>query len=178
MHFSADGELIGFYGAEHPVILKSASTLSSIRKNALAHSDWQGTFFSIDMPGFNYPEDVYVEDFSPPACSWKPINETIFLISTQILWLQNPSAENYWVYDLIPGSAVEEHWSLALIEIHDSPKHFHRIEREQFIVVNGYSTSRSMEYLAFCMSANLWRSSLAWSINSSPPMPTRTRLML
>ncbi len=43
----------------------------------------------------------------------------------------------YWVYDLITGEMTEGKWSAALIEIQDSPRHFHLIETEQFIVVNG-----------------------------------------
>lgn len=40
----------------------------------------------------------------------------------------------YTVYEL---AQEEENWGVALIEIQDSPKHFHKIEQEIFIVVEG-----------------------------------------
>jgi mannose-6-phosphate isomerase-like protein (cupin superfamily) len=95
-------------------------------------------FFSIDMPGFNYPEDVYFDHVPPPSCAWTPINtDSIPYIDPKYFGSKISRPENYWVYDLIPGSLVQDRWSVALIEIHDSPKHFHRIESEQFIVVQG-----------------------------------------
>lgn len=46
-------------------------------------------------------------------------------------------AGNYAVYNIIQGRATEEKWSVAVLEIHDSPKHYHKIEKEMFIVLNG-----------------------------------------
>jgi mannose-6-phosphate isomerase-like protein (cupin superfamily) len=40
---------------------------------------------------------------------------------------------SYGVYELVNRGV----WSVALIEIVDSPKHFHRIEKEHFIVMSG-----------------------------------------
>jgi mannose-6-phosphate isomerase-like protein (cupin superfamily) len=135
----ADGELIAFYGEDHPVVLKCGqiAVVDPGKLHALTPIG-KARFFSLDMPGFNYPEDVYFDVLPPPACTWTPINSDFFpYIDSKYFGSKIPRPENYWVYDLIPGSAAEERWSLALIEIHDSPKHFHRIESEQFIVVNG-----------------------------------------
>lgn len=43
----------------------------------------------------------------------------------------------YTVHTLIGGDATQQRWSTALVNIHDSPRHFHRIEVELFFVVNG-----------------------------------------
>lgn len=44
---------------------------------------------------------------------------------------------DYTVYDLINGAATNDQWSVAILDIQDSPKHFHKIEHEMFIVLEG-----------------------------------------
>ena len=44
---------------------------------------------------------------------------------------------SYAVYELVTGQMTQEKWSAALLEIQDSPKHFHRIEKEIFVIVEG-----------------------------------------
>jgi len=44
---------------------------------------------------------------------------------------------SYAVHEFLPGIATGEKWSIALIEIDDSPRHFHKIEKELFVVVEG-----------------------------------------
>ncbi len=45
--------------------------------------------------------------------------------------------DGYTVYEMITGEETDGLWSAAVIEIEDSPKHFHKIESEVFIVLNG-----------------------------------------
>ena len=114
----ADGELIASPNEDPPIVLKTGELafIDPEKLHSLTPSG-KARFFSIDIPNSSEENFPYLDPkyFGPK--------------------ISRP--ENYWVYDLIPGSKVEERWSLALIEIYDSPKHFHRIENEQFIVVNG-----------------------------------------
>ncbi len=133
-----DGELIAFYG-QNPVVLKRGQ-LACVEPGKVHSLTPVGKvrFFSIDMPGFHYPEDVYFDDNPPLSAAFSPINRDFLpFIDPQYFGVKIGRPENYWVYDLVVGSETQEKWSAALIEIHDSPKHFHRIETEQFIVVNG-----------------------------------------
>ncbi len=43
------------------------------------------------------------------------------------------SVDTYQVHDLM----AESGWSVAMLEIMDSPRHYHRIEKELFVVVQG-----------------------------------------
>lgn len=43
----------------------------------------------------------------------------------------------YVVYEFINGAMTGGVWSIALLEINDSPRHFHRLGKEMFIVVHG-----------------------------------------
>jgi mannose-6-phosphate isomerase-like protein (cupin superfamily) len=46
-------------------------------------------------------------------------------------------ADAYVVYELVSGDVTQGAWSIALLEINSSPKHFHRKEKEVFTVVQG-----------------------------------------
>lgn len=93
-------------------------------------------FFAIDLPGFNYPEDVFEEE-SLGQEEWKGINSKK-LPKVDPKYFGKPCpAGSYLVYNLIGGESTEKKWSVALLEINDSPRHFHKIEKEIFIVVNG-----------------------------------------
>jgi|GEM_PF-2668149 len=134
-----DGELTALYGEENPVILKSgdAAYVDPGKVHSLIP---KGTvrFFSLDLPGFNYPEDVYFDGKPPKGLQWTPINEKDFPpLDAKYFGRRIERQGTYWVYDLVMGSATQDKWSAALIEILECPKHFHHIETEQFIVVNG-----------------------------------------
>lgn len=134
-----DGELIAFYGQEHPVVLKSGQLtyVDPGRIHALTPVG-KVRFLSIDMPGFDYPEDVYFDNSPLQLHPWAPRHSNFFpCLDAKYFGPRMGRPENYWVYDLIAGNQTQEKWSVALIEIFDSPKHFHRMESEQFIVVNG-----------------------------------------
>ncbi len=63
-------------------------------------------------------------------------NEFIPLDEDQDFGMRYDKGE-YAVYETITGDETDGLWSLAIIEINDSPNHVHKIESEQFIVVNG-----------------------------------------
>lgn len=43
----------------------------------------------------------------------------------------------YSVRELITGTSTAHKWSVALLKIGTSPKHYHRIEQEVFVVLEG-----------------------------------------
>ncbi|MBM3184066.1 MAG: cupin domain-containing protein [Chlamydiae bacterium] len=92
-------------------------------------------FFAIDLPGFHFPEDVF-EDHPDQLFSWKGIDFSIPPLDEKY-FQEKIEQTGYIVYGLISGEITENQWSVALLEIHDSPKHYHLIETEQFLVVNG-----------------------------------------
>ena len=96
-------------------------------------------FFAISLPGFNDPEDVYRDEThsSTPNLSTSIHRDFFPPLDPKYFGPKLERQGTYWVYDLVTGSMTGGKWSVALIEIQDSPKHFHRIESEHFIVVNG-----------------------------------------
>jgi mannose-6-phosphate isomerase-like protein (cupin superfamily) len=44
---------------------------------------------------------------------------------------------SYAVYELINADVTNNVWSIAILDIHDSPRHYHKIGREIFSVVYG-----------------------------------------
>lgn len=132
-----EGEMQASYENEESVELK-AGNLIYIKPGIIHSLIPKGTvrFFAIDLPGISFPEDVFYDE--PMAVSkWTP-STTRFLPSLDPKYFRSKiDLGDYVVYELIPGSETEKKWSTALLEIQDSPKHFHRIERELFIVVNG-----------------------------------------
>jgi quercetin dioxygenase-like cupin family protein len=133
-----DGEMLASYG-EEPILLKCGDIVyvDPGKIHSLTPKEY-ARFFSLDLPGFHYPYDVYFDDTPPSSLQWTPINRDFFpVIDPHYFGPMQERQGTYWVYDIVTGEATQGKWSAALIEIFDSPKHFHRIESEQFIVVNG-----------------------------------------
>jgi len=133
----ADGMLNASYGSKEVVALRSGE-LTSVDPGVVHSLSPEGMtrFFAIDIPGFMFPEDVYhdipagMHIWSSPDVEYLPPLDSKYF-GYRIV------AENYSAYELTNGKAFGNKWSAALLEIHDSPRHFHRIEKEIFIVVNG-----------------------------------------
>ncbi len=92
-----------------------------------------GESFSID-PGFSYtltPEG-FTRCFS---ITWKE-EDSLSELDPHYFG-ERIDAGDYGVYDLVGGGATDQEWSAALLDIQDSPRHFHRIETEHFIVAQG-----------------------------------------
>jgi quercetin dioxygenase-like cupin family protein len=93
-------------------------------------------FFAIDFPGFSFPEDIY-EDDQAILKPWiaQPISPRPCL--DRRYFGERIDQGSYSVYELISGEKTGQRWSVALLDIEDSPKHQHYIETEHFIVVQG-----------------------------------------
>ncbi len=133
----AEGELKAFYGTEAPVTLRSGE-LAQVDPGILHSLIPEGTvrFFSIDLPGFHFPEDVYY-DIPSATPKWTPPNTKPLLPLDPKYFGAKIDVGTYAVYGFIDGDKTDEKWSAALLEIQDSPRHFHKIEREIFVVVKG-----------------------------------------
>ncbi|MES2345800.1 MAG: cupin domain-containing protein [Chlamydiota bacterium] len=132
-----DGSLTAVCGRGKPTILQSSHILSIDpgTQHALIP---EGTvrFFAIDLPAFDFPEDVFYDNpegtfyFTPFDMKNSPP-----LLSQ---YFGERIDKGYGVYNLVEGIATEDKWSAALVEIEDSShKHFHKIETEVFVVVQG-----------------------------------------
>ncbi|MDE3046425.1 MAG: cupin domain-containing protein [Verrucomicrobiota bacterium] len=133
----ADGKIDAFYGTSIPTPLQT-SDLVSIDPGILHSLTPQGPvyFFSLDFPGFNFPEDVFY-DLPPTPIPWvPPVTHSPPPLDPKYFG-PRIELENYAVYELVAGSSTNNKWSVALLEIKDSPRHFHRIEKEVFVVVHG-----------------------------------------
>jgi quercetin dioxygenase-like cupin family protein len=119
----AEGELKVYSGSEETVLLREGEW--GVMDSAVVRSllpKGRVRFFTIDVPRSPRPgEEVFDE---PAALDPKYFGPRI-------------DRGSYAVYDLVDGSQSEGKWSLALLEIADSPRHFHRIEKELFLVVHG-----------------------------------------
>jgi quercetin dioxygenase-like cupin family protein len=73
----------------------------------------------LDFSGFNFYEELFMN----------PIYEGYYYSKF--------NKADYIVYDLIPGELTNQSWSVAILEIKDSPRHYHRFGKEIFIVMNG-----------------------------------------
>lgn len=110
-------------------------------------------FLVIDFPGFLFPEDVYEDNrirdegkfFICLSKQFKVDQQTQlnkdlleqlnFLPELpQQAYLEKYSQGGYAAYTLVQN---EKHWSIALLDINEVPLHYHKIETEQFIVLNG-----------------------------------------
>lgn len=125
--------------------------------HALTPIDGPARCLFIDFPGFVYPEDAFSDKELPSAINIinMPISSEVFvdnsskLSDMQLEHLQKIvsfDAEyyyakynkgNYIAYELIPGDLTRNTWGIALLEINDSPKHYHKLGKEVFIVMNG-----------------------------------------
>jgi len=91
-------------------------------------------FLSIDMPSI--VNDVFFDKPQPGlAESWSSIPSQISL--EKKYYSAKYESDTHTVYDLINGQATQGKWSAALIEIQDVPNHYHKIEKEHFIVIQG-----------------------------------------
>jgi mannose-6-phosphate isomerase-like protein (cupin superfamily) len=107
---------------------------------------------ALDMPGFIYPDDTSHDRELPFHPVDKVVSKEPFFVDT-FTQLERPVdrlpalSEDYYVahfdngnygaYELVQGTAVEGRWSTALLEIMDSPYHYHEHTTELFVVVNG-----------------------------------------
>lgn len=93
--------------------------------------------FSIELPGIQYPEDVYY-DFSPPKAEWSsPLQKGDISSLPEDYEKLRLSAGQYEVVELINGDKTAHKWSAALLDIKNSPKHFHKKGKELFIPLEG-----------------------------------------
>ena len=133
----AEGELSVSTGNGETTLLKSGE-LMAIDPGNLHSLNPIGTsrFFDIDFPGFHFPEDVF-DDVPKEIYVWKPsLNKVFHTLDPKYFGAKLDQGE-YDVYEIANGNVLQQKWSLALLEIGNSPKHFHRIEKEIFIVAEG-----------------------------------------
>ncbi|MCB1107746.1 MAG: cupin domain-containing protein [Chlamydiia bacterium] len=130
----AEGKLSVSIGSEEVVTLGSGELIMvdpgnrhSLQPKGVAR------FFDISFPGIPFPEDVF-EDTPKERYEWVNSRDKVFDELDSKYFGARLDLEGYSAYEL--GSS-EQKWSLALLEIQDSPKHFHQIEREVFIVAEG-----------------------------------------
>jgi len=133
----AEGDLKAFYEGETPVSLRSGE-IAQVEPGIVHSLIPEGTvrFFSIDFPGFHFPEDVFY-DIPPTVSAWTPPNSEFLPSLDPKYFGQKIDLGSYAAYELVTGHLTDEKWSLALLEIQDSPRHFHRIEKEIFVIVGG-----------------------------------------
>lgn len=96
-------------------------------------SETKGLFFAVDLPGFPFPEDVY-EPEPMETFEWQGIPEALGSLDSSY-YQAHVVLEGYRVYEI--ASSPQKTWSVALLEIHTSPRHVHFEEEELFIVVRG-----------------------------------------
>jgi len=132
-----EGKLQTFYGNKETSLLQSGElTLIDPGVVHCLTPEGKARFIAIAIPGFTYPEDVYfdqpgaIEKWTSPKADFLPLLDPKY-------FGEKIDLGDYVVYEIISGTMAGEKWSAALIEIHDSPRHFHRIEKELFIVVAG-----------------------------------------
>lgn len=112
---------IELHGNEKKVLLESGQTYK-IPKGlllTLTPIDGPSRCLFIDFLHFDYCEDLFKN----------PIYEGYY--HTKF------NKGDYVVYDLIPGELTGQNWSLAILEINDSPNHYHKFGKEIFVVMNG-----------------------------------------
>lgn len=133
----AEGEMSATVGNGEPAILKSGE-LMVIDPGNLHSLNPIGTvrFFDIDFPGFHFPEDVFY-DTPSETYVWKSSPNKIFPMLDPEYFVEKLDLGDFDVYEIANGDVSLQKWSLALLEIRNSPKHFHRIEKEIFIVTEG-----------------------------------------
>lgn len=147
-----------FHAGEYSAVLSSGQfivippkTLHSIEPQESVR------FLAIDLPGFQFPKDAYFENPTETSTvapfiakniqSRAIVDHQTQLNSTLLTTLKahSPIPEayyhgqinypNYTVFPLV--TEPESRWSIAILELKDAPKHFHKIETEHFLVLNG-----------------------------------------
>ncbi len=94
-------------------------------------------FFSFALPGFAFPEDVYFDIPDEMPDPWRPPQMDIFPALDKKYYEAKIKQHSYDVYDLISSQKTDNKWSVALVELHDSLKHYHQIAKEIYVVVHG-----------------------------------------
>jgi mannose-6-phosphate isomerase-like protein (cupin superfamily) len=94
-------------------------------------------FFSFALPGFVFPEDVYFDVPNEMPDPWRAPQTNVLPVLEEKYYEAKVKKHSYDVYDLIPGQKTDSKWSVSLVELNDSPKHYHQIEKEIFVVVHG-----------------------------------------
>jgi quercetin dioxygenase-like cupin family protein len=135
-----EGELHAFRGNEEPMILHDGEL--NFTEPGVKHAlipKGRVRFFTIDLPGFVYPEDFFwgEPDRAMKPITWSATNPEFIPPLDEKYFGPRIEKGDYAVYDLMSGAKTGGKWSVALLDIKDSPKHFHQIEMEQFVVVNG-----------------------------------------
>lgn len=116
----AEGELEAIYGTDGSKRVYKGDLVAvdpGISRSLIPKGKVQ--FFTLDISRFVYPQPK--ERLSLPETYFGP----------------KITQDGYSVYELLKGNDTDQPWSVALLEIRTSPKHFHRIEREIFVVVEG-----------------------------------------
>ncbi len=132
-----EGNLTVFYGTKKAVL--QPSEFVQIDPGVVHSLVPEGTaiFFAIDLPGFNFPEDVFEDTPSKILPKWTPpVSKPLPLLDSKC-FENKIDAGSYSAYDLVNGAQTGKKWSVSLLDIHDSPRHFQRIEKELFFVMNG-----------------------------------------
>ncbi len=131
------GELSVVIGNDEPLLLKTGELI--IIEPGTVHSlNSKGTarFFSLDFPGFCTPDDIF-DNIPNETARWESFsNKLLQQLDSRYVGVKLDLGE-YAVYEIVNGSQSQQKWSLALLEIRNSPKHYHCIEKEIFIVVEG-----------------------------------------
>lgn len=115
-------------------------------------------FLVVDLPGFDFPEDAFHDKPLPPIEHKidadqldnpyfidDSINlEEKYLEKLDLMTLLDPKyyqvkfdKGEFTAYSLVSPQNTNQKWSLALLEINNSPKHYHLKGTERFIVLNG-----------------------------------------
>ncbi len=129
---AVEGEMEAFL-ENQSVVLKSGDLICI--EPGMAHSlvpIGNVRFFAIDLPGFVFPDDVYSGQSSGALC-WAPRDAEVLPPFDR----SKIEMAGYSAYELVKSESTMGRWSAALLEISDSPRHYHRKEKEYFIVVNG-----------------------------------------
>jgi len=118
--------------------------------------DEQTTFLTIDIPGFNFPEDVYVNEkptlqiteeiFTCHSQTEARINSQMLLKSSLLeelksikkipeqYYISKIEKDGFTVYSLCENETA---WSIAIIDVIKVQEHYHKFGSEHFIVLNG-----------------------------------------
>lgn len=116
-------------------------------------------FLVLDMPGYEFPEDVYFEQasLSKPSQYVGPqeidsrmfVDQSIQLDAAlrERLKVVKPFDQTYShttlqrgknvAHFIVPGNVTDGRWNLAVLELNEGPKHFHITGTERYVVLQG-----------------------------------------
>lgn len=101
------------------------------------HTEGHSRFFVIDLPGFPFPEDVFENDLAIGSNSWVSTDMKVAPVLEERYFGPRLEKGSYALYNLVSSDETDGKYGIALLEILDSPKHFHYRKTEQFLVVQG-----------------------------------------